>query len=67
MCLTKLRFFQLIDIHCMMYLGGSVYFAQPDALKGSLGVTMKEVRPTFFFGVPRVWEKIQVSFLFKKS
>lgn len=50
---------QLIDIHCMMNLGGSVYFAQPDALKGSLTVTLKEVRPTFFFGVPRVWEKIQ--------
>jgi len=50
---------QLIDIHCVMALGGAVYFAQPDALKGSLTVTLKEVKPTFFFGVPRVWEKIQ--------
>mmetsp|Transcript_16952 Transcript_16952/g.12122 ORF Transcript_16952/g.12122 Transcript_16952/m.12122 type:complete len:673 (-) Transcript_16952:161-2179(-) len=50
---------QLIDIFCMMDLGGAVYFAQPDALKGSLTVTLKEVRPTFFFGVPRVWEKIE--------
>lgn len=50
---------QLIDIHCIMMLGGTCYFAQPDALKGSLTTTMKEVRPTFFFGVPRVWEKIQ--------
>ena len=50
---------QLIDIYCMLVLGGCTYFAQPDALKGTLTNTMKEVRPTFFFGVPRVWEKIQ--------
>jgi long-chain-fatty-acid--CoA ligase ACSBG len=50
---------QLIDIHCIMALGAAAYFAQPDALKGSLTKTMKEVKPTFFFGVPRVWEKIQ--------
>jgi long-chain-fatty-acid--CoA ligase ACSBG len=50
---------QLIDIFCMLILGGCSYFAQPDALKGTLTVTMKEVKPTFFFGVPRVWEKIQ--------
>lgn len=50
---------QLIDVFCLMIIGGCCYFAQPDALKGSLTVTLKEVRPTFFFGVPRVWEKIQ--------
>lgn len=50
---------QLIDIHCLQALGGTTYFAQPDALKGSLTTTLREVRPTIFFGVPRVWEKIQ--------
>ncbi len=50
---------QLIDIHVPMRLGCATYFCQPDALKGSLTVTMKDVRPTCFFGVPRVWEKIQ--------
>uniref|UniRef100_A0AAV1UP22 AMP-dependent synthetase/ligase domain-containing protein n=1 Tax=Peronospora matthiolae TaxID=2874970 RepID=A0AAV1UP22_9STRA len=49
---------QLIDIWLPVCAGTQIFFAQPDALKGSLGVTLKEVRPTFFFGVPRVWEKI---------
>jgi long-chain-fatty-acid--CoA ligase ACSBG len=52
---------QIIDVHAMMNLGGQTYFAQPDALKGSLGETLRSVKPTFFFGVPRVWEKIQES------
>lgn len=50
---------QIIDLFCPLYLGATVYFAQPDALKGTLSITLNEVKPTFFFGVPRVWEKIQ--------
>jgi len=50
---------QLIDVHVPMYIGGCTYFAQPDCMKGSLTKSMQDVRPTFFFGVPRVWEKIQ--------
>jgi long-chain-fatty-acid--CoA ligase ACSBG len=40
---------QLIDIYCMGVLGACTYFCQPDALKGTLTVTMKDVLPTFFF------------------
>uniref|UniRef100_A0A7N8XSL0 Long-chain-fatty-acid--CoA ligase ACSBG2 n=1 Tax=Mastacembelus armatus TaxID=205130 RepID=A0A7N8XSL0_9TELE len=50
---------QMVDIWLAMKVGGATYFAQPDALKGSLVNTLKEVRPTAFLGVPRVWEKMQ--------
>lgn len=50
---------QMVDIWVTMKVGGATFFAQPDALKGSLVNTLKEVRPTAFMGVPRVWEKMQ--------
>ena len=50
---------QLVDCYIPLVIGGTVYFAQPDAMKGSLGATLAEVRPTIFFAVPRVWEKFQ--------
>uniref|UniRef100_A0A673IEQ5 Long-chain-fatty-acid--CoA ligase ACSBG2 n=1 Tax=Sinocyclocheilus rhinocerous TaxID=307959 RepID=A0A673IEQ5_9TELE len=50
---------QMIDVWLPMKAGGVTYFAQPDALKGSLVNTLREIRPTAFMGVPRVWEKMQ--------
>nr|XP_057928889.1 long-chain-fatty-acid--CoA ligase ACSBG2 isoform X2 [Doryrhamphus excisus] len=50
---------QMVDIWINMRVGGVTHFADPDALKGSLVDTLKEVRPTAFLGVPRVWEKMQ--------
>ena len=41
--------------------GSVVYFAFPDALKGTLGLTLKAAQPTVFFGVPRVWEKFMAA------
>lgn len=50
---------QMIDMYTPLVLGGTTWFAQPDALKGSLVNTLKECQPTIFLGVPRVWEKIR--------
>lgn len=37
---------QALDIYVTLNNAVPVYFAQPDALKGSLVETLKEVRPT---------------------
>ena len=49
---------QMLDFMVACATGGSLYFATPDALKGGLLPLLQEIRPTFLFGVPRVWEKI---------
>lgn len=38
-----------------------IFFAFPDAMQGSLPVTLREVRPTQLLCVPRVWEKFYVA------
>lgn len=48
---------QMVDLWGPMFLGTETWFADKMALKGTLLDTMREVRPTRFFGVPRVWEK----------
>ncbi|XP_075854142.1 long-chain-fatty-acid--CoA ligase ACSBG2-like isoform X1 [Microcebus murinus] len=49
---------QMLDIWIPMKTGALTYFAQPDALRGSLLTTLQEVKPTVFMGVPRIWEKL---------
>lgn len=50
---------QLTDCYIPINTGLTLYFAEPDALKGSLVKTLNECKPTIFFGVPRVWEQMQ--------
>lgn len=49
---------QLGSMHNQAYAGFSVYFANSIE---QLGDHLKEVKPTIFFGVPRVWEKMQAA------
>jgi long-chain-fatty-acid--CoA ligase ACSBG len=49
---------QVLDVIGPIVSGSTVTFARPDALKGTITMTLAAVRPTIFFGVPRVWEKI---------
>lgn len=49
---------QMLDIHCPMACGNRVYFGRPDALKGTIVDTLRTVHPTYFFSVPRLWEKM---------
>src|SRR5258706_10124604 len=47
---------QMMSIHFPVTIGATVSFAE--SLE-KLGDNLREVRPTIFLGVPRVWEKIQ--------
>jgi len=47
---------QIVSLHGAMSRGACSWFAE--SLE-KLPENLREVRPTFFFGVPRVWEKIQ--------
>jgi len=49
----------IMDIFMVTQCLGTLYFANRDALKGTLVATLKEANPTVFFGVPRVWEKVR--------
>jgi long-chain-fatty-acid--CoA ligase ACSBG len=49
---------QMADIYFSITVGACCHFAQPDALKGTLVETLREVQPTQFFAVPRVYEKM---------
>ena len=47
---------QVLTLYAALVSGGCVAFAE--SLE-AVGDNLREIRPTFFFAVPRVWEKIQ--------
>jgi long-chain-fatty-acid--CoA ligase ACSBG len=49
---------QMVDIVAMMAVAGTTYFADKNVLKSSLLDNLQWCKPTVFFAVPRVWEKI---------
>eukprot|EP01086_Lenisia_limosa_P003537 TRINITY_DN1810_c0_g1_i1.p1 TRINITY_DN1810_c0_g1~~TRINITY_DN1810_c0_g1_i1.p1 ORF type:complete len:641 (+),score=134.76 TRINITY_DN1810_c0_g1_i1:105-1925(+) len=49
---------QIIDLWLPFNCGVQIYFADSKALQGSLVDTLKDVRPTCFVAVPRVWAKM---------
>ncbi|MFO8111999.1 MAG: AMP-binding protein [Desulfosalsimonadaceae bacterium] len=51
---------QLVSLHGPYIMGATVWFAES---LDKLGDNLTEVHPTFFVGVPRVWEKIQAKMM----
>ncbi len=49
---------QVVSLHGPMAVGGCSWFAESIE---KLGENLREVRPHFFFAVPRVWEKMQAA------
>ncbi|XP_052869909.1 very long-chain-fatty-acid--CoA ligase bubblegum [Anopheles cruzii] len=54
---------QMVDIFLTLQFACTVYFADKDAMKGTLLSTLQEAKPTRMLGVPRVYEKIQEKML----
>jgi long-subunit acyl-CoA synthetase (AMP-forming) len=49
---------QMVSLHGPLHVGGCSWFAESIE---QLAANLREVRPHIFFGVPRVWEKIQAA------
>ena len=49
----------VFDVLSQALVGNKVYYARPDALQGSILLTLQWARPTYFLAVPRVWEKFE--------
>lgn len=49
---------QMVSVHAPMVRGAGVWFAES---LDKLAESLRDVRPTVFFSVPRVWEKMQAA------
>ena len=47
-----------------LVLGGIVNFAESI---DTVAVNIREIAPTFFLGVPRIWEKLQQNIMFRSE
>lgn len=50
---------QMLDVFLTLTTAATVYFADKDAMKGTLIKTLTEARPTTFLAVPRIYEKFE--------
>jgi len=49
---------QMVSVHAPMVEGASIWFAES---LDKLAESLRDIRPTVFFSVPRVWEKMQAA------
>ncbi|XP_068234472.1 long-chain-fatty-acid--CoA ligase ACSBG2-like [Palaemon carinicauda] len=48
----------MVDLYGSLVSGGVVYFAESTVFRGNnMKLTLQDVQPTFFFSIPRGWEK----------
>lgn len=50
---------QMTDIYLPLLCGQSIYIADKNCLKDTLIKNLKQCRPDYLIGVPRVWEKLK--------
>ncbi|XP_073495933.1 long-chain-fatty-acid--CoA ligase ACSBG2-like [Phyllobates terribilis] len=58
---------QMFDLWLPLSCGGTTYFAESDARKGSLVSTLRDVHPTFFMGFPGLWEKVNKQWILNEK
>ncbi|XP_077136816.1 long-chain-fatty-acid--CoA ligase ACSBG2-like isoform X2 [Ranitomeya variabilis] len=58
---------QMLDLWLPLSCGGTTYFAESDAWKGSLLSTLRDVHPTLFMGFPGLWKKVNKQWILNEK